>query len=128
MPIDALNQTGTTPASSVERAAPGQGASKPVRQELPSDGQTLPPAGVQPVSGRAEVEQAVDRLNDYVQLIRRDLQFSVDDETGETIVKVVDSESGELIRQIPSEQALAISKAIASHLEQTQGIILQELA
>ena len=56
------------------------------------------------------VEPALDRvvedLNEFVQVIQRKLQFSVDEESGKTVVKVIDSETDEVIRQIPSEEIL----------------------
>jgi len=61
-----------------------------------------------------ELTEAVTRLNDLVQPIRRELHFSVDDSTGETIIRVIDAETQELIRQIPPEEVLTLMQ----HLEQ----------
>ena len=55
------------------------------------------------------LEEAVSQLKDYVQSLKRDMDFSVDDKTGRFVVKVIDSQTKELIRQIPSEEMLAIS-------------------
>lgn len=63
-------------------------------------------------SADADVTQAVTRLNQYVQSIERELNFSVEKETGKTIVKVIDSRTNEVIRQLPSETAIAISKQV----------------
>jgi len=60
----------------------------------------------------ADVKQAVTRLNQYVQSIERELNFSVEKETGKTIVKVIDSHTNEVIRQLPSETAIAIAKQV----------------
>lgn len=89
------------------------------RQELPSRGQ-----GVPPLTDSSEVKQAVSRLNDYVQNMRRDLQFRVDEDSNRVIVTVVDSESGEVIRQIPNEQVLAA----ANSLKAAQGLLVDERA
>lgn len=56
-----------------------------------------------------ELQGAVARLNDYVQTVQRDLQFEVDMERGQTIVRVVDNETQEVIRQIPDEVALRLA-------------------
>ena len=40
------------------------------------------------------------------------LQFSVDESTGESVIKVMDKETNEMIRQIPSEEMLQIAKAL----------------
>lgn len=58
------------------------------------------------------VETAVSKVNDYVQSIQRDLQFSVDEELDQTVVKVVDGSSGELIRQIPEEVFLELARKL----------------
>jgi flagellar protein FlaG len=63
---------------------------------------------------RGQLDDAVARLNDYVQVVRRELEFSVHDDSGMTVVKVLDRESGEVIRQIPSEEALQVVKKLRS--------------
>lgn len=73
----------------------------------------------------SQIEQVVDQLNDYVQNIQRDLHFSIDDNTGRTVIKVVDSQSEEVIRQIPPEEALVLAR----HLERAgEGAIVREEA
>lgn len=53
------------------------------------------------------VKKAADEGNSLLQSVKRNLQFTVDDSTKELVVKIVDSDSGELVRQIPSEEMLA---------------------
>lgn len=62
---------------------------------------------------RQEVVEAVSNIADFVQNISRDLQFRVDDVTGGTVVTVTDSATEQVIRQIPSEEVVAISRYIA---------------
>lgn len=57
-----------------------------------------------------QISQAVAQMNEYIQSEQRDLQFSVDDASGQTIVRVTDRESGELIRQIPNEVFLTLAE------------------
>ncbi|GJM11654.1 MAG: hypothetical protein DHS20C12_00570 [Pseudohongiella sp.] len=57
-----------------------------------------------------ELDQAVENVAGYVQNIARDIDFSVDADTRKTVVTVRDQESGEVIRQIPNEEMLEISK------------------
>ncbi|VAX14257.1 hypothetical protein MNBD_GAMMA24-2030 [hydrothermal vent metagenome] len=66
---------------------------------------------------KEDLAQAVSHLKEYVQHMKRDMDFSVDDKTGRFVVKVYDSETKELIRQIPSEEMLAISR----HLVESMG-------
>ncbi len=84
-------------------------------KDLPSDVRTARPeqqeAAQEPREVRTQrVEQAVERLNDYVQSLQRDLRFSLDDDLGRTVVSVVDRSTDEVIRQIPNETALQLAR------------------
>ncbi|RLK51021.1 flagellar protein FlaG [Alkalispirillum mobile] len=70
------------------------------------------------------VSDAVDRINEFVQVVQRDLEFSIDEDTGRTVVKVFDSKNEELIRQFPPEEILAI----AEQLEELRGLLVREQA
>ena len=59
---------------------------------------------------KQQLEDAVSQLNDYVQNVQRDLQFEVNNDLGQTIVKVVDQQTREVIRQIPDEVALRFAE------------------
>lgn len=58
------------------------------------------------------LHDAVGSMNDFVQTVKRDLQFSVDKELNQTIIKVVDSNSGKLIRQIPEDVFLELARKV----------------
>ncbi len=59
-----------------------------------------------------ELKQSVNQLNDYVQNTQRDLEFSIDKETGVTVVKVIDTKSEKVIRQMPTEEALKLARSL----------------
>jgi flagellar protein FlaG len=63
-------------------------------------------------SQKERLTSAVSQLNDYVQNVQRDLQFEVDNELGQTIVKVVDQKTQQVIRQIPDELALRLAEKL----------------
>ncbi|WP_078482142.1 flagellar protein FlaG [Solemya pervernicosa gill symbiont] len=67
-----------------------------------------------------ELQDAVTRINDHMQVIRRNLSFNLDDESGETVIKVIDSDTDEVIRQLPTEEAMKLSK----QLEQASGSLI----
>lgn len=69
---------------------------------------------------RERLDDAVSQLNDFVQTVQRDLQFEVDNNLGQTIVKVVDQSTQEVIRQIPDEVALRL----AENLQQDEPLTL----
>jgi flagellar protein FlaG len=59
-----------------------------------------------------DVDSAVSGLKSKLQKEHRNLDFSVDDSTGEVVVKVIDGDSGRLVRQIPTEEVLKLSKQL----------------
>ncbi|NWL21822.1 flagellar protein FlaG [Pseudomonas umsongensis] len=62
---------------------------------------------------REELEQAVTDIREFVQAGQRQLDFSIDDSTGRVVVKVIATESGDVIRQIPSETALKLAQSLS---------------
>ncbi|MDX1698458.1 MAG: flagellar protein FlaG, partial [Thiohalobacterales bacterium] len=57
---------------------------------------------------RENLTEMVEQLNAKLQDMHRGLRFSVDDVSGRIVVKVIDTDTEEIIRQIPSEEMLAI--------------------
>lgn len=100
------------------------------RQNIPAaNGNNVPPEGVKIQKPDMEqLTEAVAKLNDHLQTINRDLYFSIDDASGQTVVKVVNSETDELIRQIPSEEVLRISQTIKEQVENLTGLIIESSA
>ena len=73
---------------------------------------------------RETLLQAVEDVRKAIEPVAQNLLFSIDDDTGRTIVKIVDSQTDEVIRQMPSEEVLAISKAI----NKLQGLLISQQA
>ena len=73
-------------------------------------------------SSREQLKEAVKATNDFVNLVNNSVEFSLDDDTGATVVKVIDKETKEVVRQIPSEEMLAIAKA----LDTVQGLLVRQ--
>jgi flagellar protein FlaG len=61
---------------------------------------------------------AVSQINDYVQNLQRNLQFSVDEVTGKDVVTIIDSETEQVIRQIPSEEILEVARHLTVNSEE----------
>lgn len=70
------------------------------------------------------LRKTVDAINDFMSQFQRTLNFSVDQEGGQTIIKVIDKSNDELVRQIPSEDFIEISK----HIEQMNNLLFSEKA
>lgn len=60
-----------------------------------------------------ELKTAVADIQDFVQSVRRDINFQLDDTSGRVVVNVTEASSGDVIRQIPSEEALRLSENLS---------------
>lgn len=99
----------------VSAVASPRGASVPVEQSQPE--------GRKP--SIAELERAVRDLNQSMKENNSNLAFVVDPDTEQTVVRVMDSTTGEVIKQFPSKEAIAIAKAIG---DIQQGLLLKQKA
>lgn len=72
----------------------------------------------------AELNEALERVREALAPVARNLQFSVDDDTGKTVVRIIDSSTDEVIKQFPSEEMLAIARSI----DKLQGLLLRQEA
>ena len=70
---------------------------------------------------RETIQEAVNKLQDYVDKYDRDLKFSIDDDTGRTVVRLLDADSN-VVKQYPSEDILSL----ISNLEQNKGLFIGE--
>ena len=66
--------------------------------------------GAEPSS--AELKSAVDKLNLSMKETSQDLQFSVDEDSKKTVVKLIDRNTHEVLRQMPTKEALEIAKSL----------------
>lgn len=98
----------------------------PVSAEQPNPVQPLAatPTAEEASITPEQVNQSVNRINEFFQQQQSNLNFSVDEESDQLIVKVVDSETDEVIRQFPTEQAIELSKK----LEEVIGLIFNDRA
>jgi flagellar protein FlaG len=90
----------STPASAVEKLA------------------QLPQTPVQDMN--AAVRAAARQIDSYLKSVGRELEFRVDEDTGETVVTVRDTATGDVIRQIPNEEVLRLAR----HLNAGSGALL----
>jgi flagellar protein FlaG len=87
-----LNQETTKLAESEGAKLPVQGNAQPKESKGPTD-----------------IREAISEINSFVQNVQRDLSFNLDETSGRAVIQVVDRDSGDLIRQIPTEEVLAIA-------------------
>lgn len=71
-----------------------------------------------------ELKDVVKEVNDFVTPFNNSLQFSIDKDSDTMVVKVIDISTKEVIKQIPSEEMLALAKA----LDQLKGLLVKQKA
>ena len=94
-PLKSATRGSAETAAPVPRPAPAPVAAVP--QSPPSD---------------AELQAAVTQINQVLKAHNNSLQFEIDRASGKTIVRVIDDDTHEVVRQFPSEEVLAIARAI----------------
>lgn len=102
---------------SAHRAQPGARSAAAQRAQS-SDG-----AAAGAAERVAELEAARVAANRALAKKGSELTFEFDDALNRTIVRLVDKNTGEVVRQIPSEEALAITRALAE--DQSQGLLVR---
>lgn len=117
--MDGADKVTIAHARSMQPVIPATAVMKPrseteaVKSEKQTDtGEPVEQAGVPQRLSREEIEQTVSEVSNFVQNIQRNLLFSVDDDSGETVIKVTDMETDDVIRQIPSEEVLQLQQYI----------------
>lgn len=77
----------------------------------------------------ADLQQAIDVVNQAVALEQRSLSFSIDDASGRSVIKVVDFETDQLIKQIPTEELLKVAqdiKRLQEEMGQSIGLLIDK--
>lgn len=109
-------------------AAVSPATGTPVSPVAASPSVTTPAAVPAPVvatpvargEGSAPSAEQIRNLDQLLQQRQQHLSLSVDDKSGHSVIKIIDSESGDVIRQLPSEATLKLAESLS---EQGSGLI-----
>lgn len=118
-------QQAAVPGSVVRQSpqAEPEGKVLPVSEPVPAT-QSRPKVEAQ------DLEKLVEALNKFMKSTQRSLQFTLDNDTGRTVIKVLNKETNEIVRQFPPEEILSIAKMITESLDEAvdanTGILLEE--
>ena len=83
-----------------------------------------PSVATESVDSEADVRDAVERINKALPTSSQGIEFSVDADSDRVIVKVVDRETREVLRQMPTKEALEIAKS----LDRNHGLLISQEA
>jgi flagellar protein FlaG len=126
MTIDTIGSA--TPARQADRAASDAavslGAPRAPATAVETAAAVKGPANV---PSSEQLKEAVSQLNKASQDKTQGLEFSIDNDSKRTVVKVIDQTTKEVLRQIPTQEALEIAKALESK-SSTAGLLIQQTA
>lgn len=110
----------TTAVAHALAASPAVGVAVEQRQASRSPEETIRgPEAAPPVQVadkmRQSVKAAAEQIETYLRQVNTNLEFRVDEDAGQVVVSVRERATGELIRQIPSEEALRLAERLAVH-------------
>ena len=116
--------TGTAPVAPAPSAAVVRSATPERSQAAP----VTPVTAAKQTSGASaddiKLDQAVEAINKFLKPVASSIEFSVDQDSGRTIVQVIDTDTQDVLRQFPSKQALAMSH----ELDKLQGLLIRDKA
>jgi flagellar protein FlaG len=83
-------------------------------------------SGGQTQVSREKIDKVVSELKDFVQTMQRDLNFHVDDTTGHVVIRVVETSTDKVVRQIPEEEVLDLALRLEEMLDDMpKGVLLE---
>ncbi len=58
------------------------------------------------------LDKAIQQINENEQVVRHEIKFNIDEDSGKTVIKIMDLATNEVIRQIPNEEALVFARKL----------------
>ena len=111
----------SAPAPAMSAAVQGEEVRPATGREIQDPAAPVRAIGPAP---KEDLSQAVKSINAMLQDRSPGLEFSIDDTTGESVIKVVDKSTGDVIRQMPSLEAIELAKA----LDKLQSLLIRDVA
>ena len=110
-----------------------QAQSAPVtgRQNLPSEDASVPEVAVKaapkvPEFEKLDLDQAIAELQDFVEGLGRSLSFSQDESIDRSVITVRDTQTNQVVRQIPSEEVVAIARQLREDMMEFRAGMLMD--
>jgi flagellar protein FlaG len=80
------------------------------------------------VPSMEQLAEAVKNINKALQSHSQGVEFALDSDNEKVVIKVVDQDTRKVLRQIPSEEALEIAKALDAAMDKVQGVLIRQKA
>lgn len=124
MDIRSVSSTPAAPTPPAERDSSAARAASPSYAGTSPAAPTATVNAVRQAGAVDPLDEAVSNINKSLKAAGQGVEFSVDDDSKRLVVKVVDQETREVLRQMPSAEALEIAKA----LDRAQGMLIRQEA
>jgi flagellar protein FlaG len=103
----------------------------PGRQNLPSEDARVPVVSVKaapkvPEFEKLDLDQAISELQDFVEGLGRSLSFSQDESIDRSVITVRDTQTNQVVRQIPSEEVVAIARQLREDMMEFRAGMLMD--
>lgn len=120
--MDISRISGAAQAPSGAHLQPANKAATPAPAAPVAPDRAVQATPAQAAVNQAELTRSIEAINRFLQPVNGDIVFSQDDETGRTLVKIIDTKTQTVLRQIPSKEVVAISK----ELDKLQGLLVRD--
>lgn len=108
-----LAATSVKPMAPKETELKRQDLTQPVDASQKADAKDREEERLSKQEQQEELNAVAQEMSNMMSVMRKGLDFRVDDKSGEAVVSVMDVESGDIIRQIPSEEALKLAQKMS---------------
>ena len=104
------------PETPISQSSATEIVAQPIAKDAVAE-QTPAVTETQSKNADQDLAAAIEKLNSKVQNLNRNLEFSLDKDSGQLVVKVVDAHTHEVIRQIPRKEALELARSIEQYMQ-----------
>lgn len=91
-------------------------------RSAPAPAPTMAHAAQTAPASAETIKQAARQINDLLKSSQADVEFTVNSESNHVVVRIVDSQTQQVIRQMPSEEMIAIAKS----MDRMSGLLIQQ--
>jgi flagellar protein FlaG len=103
----------------------------PAGKALPQEGKEMPSVAIKaappvPEFKKLDIDKAIEELQAFVDGLGRKLSFARDDSINRSVITVRDTMTNQVVRQIPSEEVVAISRQIRDEMSEMRAGLLMD--
>jgi flagellar protein FlaG len=126
MDILSVSSPTSSGAPSLDRLFANAITPQATKAAAPAESQNsiTPTGSVATLASKEQISKAVESINKSIRVVAQNIEFSVDHDSKQVIVKVVDQQTKQVLRQIPNEEILEIAKS----LDKLQGLLIKQTA